>query len=161
MRVRGSGRIIQISSVGGQVAYPVSSSYHAGKWGLEGFSEALSQEVAELGVHVTIVEPGGMRTGFGANARFTQETAAYAPTSVGAFRRVMADAGDDIYISDPAKLAAAVFDTTRAAEPPLRLALGPDAYDQIHRSLRGRLAALEAQEVLARSVTFESAPLHS
>jgi NAD(P)-dependent dehydrogenase (short-subunit alcohol dehydrogenase family) len=108
MRVQGSGRFIQISSVGGQVAFPVSSIYHAAKWGLEGFSEGVSKEVADFDIHFTLVEPGGMRTGFGANAQFTTETPAYKPTAVGAFRRRMANARDDVYIGDPAKFAAAI-----------------------------------------------------
>ena len=56
MREQGGGRIIQISSVGGQVATPVSSPYHAAKWGLEGFTEGVSQEVAAFGIYCTIVE---------------------------------------------------------------------------------------------------------
>jgi NAD(P)-dependent dehydrogenase (short-subunit alcohol dehydrogenase family) len=155
MRIRGSGRFIQISSVGGQVAYPVSSIYHASKWGLEGFSEAVSKEVADFDIHFTIVEPGGMRTGFGANGQFTPETTAYKPTAVGAFRRVMANAGDEVYIGDPAKFAVAIFDTTRTARPPLRLALGTDSYDEIHHALSDRLTALEAQRDIARSVGFD------
>lgn len=155
MRIQGGGRIIQISSVGGQVVYPVSSIYHTSKWGLEGFSEAVSKEVVDFGIRFTIVEPGGIRTGFGANARFTEETAAYAPTAVGMFRRLMANAGDEVYAGDPAKLAAAIFDATLNDDPPLRLALGGDSYDQIHQALRDRLAALERQEVVARSVAFD------
>jgi NAD(P)-dependent dehydrogenase (short-subunit alcohol dehydrogenase family) len=64
MREQGGGRIIQVSSVGGQTAFPVSSAYHASKWGLEGFTEGVSREVADFGVRFTLVEPGSTRTGF-------------------------------------------------------------------------------------------------
>jgi NAD(P)-dependent dehydrogenase (short-subunit alcohol dehydrogenase family) len=154
MREQGGGRIIQISSVGGQVATPVSSPYHAAKWGLEGFTEGVSQEVAGFGIAFTIVEPGGMRTGFASGMRSTTETATYRHSPVGEFRRQMEGAGDAVYSGDPAKLARAIFDTTRDPAPPLRLTLGADAYDMIHEALRRRLEMLEAQRDLARSVAY-------
>ena len=154
MREQGGGHIIQLSSVGGQVAYPMSSAYHAAKWGLEGFTEGVSQEVAEFGIHFTLVEPGGMRTGFQANLKYTDEIAAYKNGVVGKMRRWLAQAGDDVYIDDPAKLALAIFDAAHSPKPPLRLTLGPDAYDTIHEALNDRLKRLEGQEALARSVAF-------
>jgi NAD(P)-dependent dehydrogenase (short-subunit alcohol dehydrogenase family) len=64
LRAQGGGRIIQISSYGGQVAFPGNSMYHATKWGIEGFVESVAQEVASFGIGMTIVEPGGARTEF-------------------------------------------------------------------------------------------------
>jgi NAD(P)-dependent dehydrogenase (short-subunit alcohol dehydrogenase family) len=64
LRDQGGGRIIQISSYGGQVAFPGNSLYHATKWGIEGFAESVAQEVAPFGIGMTIVEPGGARTEF-------------------------------------------------------------------------------------------------
>ena len=64
MRGQGGGRIIQMSTYGGQVAFPGNSMYHATKWGIEGFAESVAQEVAPFGIGVTIVEPGGARTEF-------------------------------------------------------------------------------------------------
>ncbi|MFJ8002323.1 SDR family NAD(P)-dependent oxidoreductase [Streptomyces sp. NPDC096310] len=58
MREQGGGRIIQISSMGGQIGTPTHSSYHAGKWGLEGFTESVSREVSDFDIHLTLVEPG-------------------------------------------------------------------------------------------------------
>jgi hypothetical protein len=69
-------------------------------------------------------------------------------------RRWLAQAGDDVYIDDPAKLALAIFDAAHSPKPPLRLTLGPDAYDTIHEALKDRLKRLEGQEALARSVAF-------
>ena len=64
LRAQGGGRIIQMSTYGGQVAFPGNSMYHATKWGIEGFAESVAQEVAPFGIGVTIVEPGGARTEF-------------------------------------------------------------------------------------------------
>jgi NAD(P)-dependent dehydrogenase (short-subunit alcohol dehydrogenase family) len=64
LREQRGGRIIQISSYGGQVAFPGNSLYHATKWGIEGFCESVAQEVAGFGIGMTIVEPGGARTEF-------------------------------------------------------------------------------------------------
>jgi NAD(P)-dependent dehydrogenase (short-subunit alcohol dehydrogenase family) len=62
LRAQRSGHIIQVSSIGGISAFPNVGIYHASKWALEGFSQALAQEVASFGVHVTLVEPGGFST---------------------------------------------------------------------------------------------------
>ena len=68
MREQKSGCILQISSVGGRLALPGSAAYHAAKWAVGGFTEALAQEVAPFGVKVCALEPGGMRTNWGARA---------------------------------------------------------------------------------------------
>ncbi len=68
MRNQRSGHIFQISSIGGRVAFAGNASYHAAKWGVGGFTEAIAQEVAPFGVVATTIEPGGMRTGFGTTA---------------------------------------------------------------------------------------------
>jgi len=154
MREQGGGRIIQISSMGGQVAIPTHSAYHAGKWGLEGFTESVGREVADFGIHLTIVEPGGTRTGFASALRYTEETTAYRDNVVGRTRRRLEATGDDVLTGDPAKLAAVIFQTTRDPNPPARLALGADTYDAVHTALSERLTALEAQKDLAATVAF-------
>ena len=65
LREQGSGHILQVSSIGGISAFPLVGAYHASKWALEGFSQALSQEVAGFGIHVTLIEPGGYATDWG------------------------------------------------------------------------------------------------
>ncbi len=64
LRAQGGGRVIQLSSYGGQVAFPGNSLYHATKWGIEGFVEAVAQEVTPFGIGMTLVEPGGAHTEF-------------------------------------------------------------------------------------------------
>ncbi|WAP60195.1 SDR family oxidoreductase [Streptomyces sp. S465] len=154
MRERGGGRIIQISSMGGQIGTPTHSSYHAGKWGLEGFTESVSREVSDFGIRLTVVEPGATRTGFASALRYTTASAAYRDTAVGRTRRLLEGADESLFTGDPARLAAAIYDTTRHPDPPLRLTLGSDTYDAVHAALTERLAALETQKELAASVAF-------
>ena len=155
MRVRGNGRIIQISSMGGQCAYPGGSAYHTAKWGLEGFTESVSKEIGRVRDPLHDRRTGRHPNGFrlqhglrhGASGLCRQRGRTHAPFA--------ATADDRVYLGDPAKLAQAIFATTRAAEPPLRLALGADAYDTIHDVLTERLQLLEQQEDLAGAVLFD------
>ena len=154
MRAQGGGRIIQISSFAGQTGYPGGTGYHAAKWGLEGFTESLSQEVAEFGIFCTIVQPGATRTNFGSNIVYANASPDYRDSAVDHFRTYASTADDATYTGDPAKLAQAIFDTTRTNPPPLRLALGADAYRNISDALSERLRALRAQEELAHAVAI-------
>lgn len=154
MREQGGGRIIQISSMGGQVGIATHSSYHAGKWGLEGFTESVSREVRDFNIHLTVVEPGGTRTGFASALRYTTESTVYRDNAVGQTRRHLENADESAFTGDPAKLAAVIYDTTRHPNPPLRLALGSDTYAAVHAALTERLTALEVQKDLAASVAF-------
>ena len=105
MRKQRSGCILQISSVGGRLARPGSTGYHAAKWAVGGFTESLAQEVAPFGVKVCALEPGGMRTNWGARAN--KETPDLLPDyepSVGAVIKALASYwGNEM--SDPAKVA--------------------------------------------------------
>ena len=154
MREQGGGRIIQISSMGGQVAIPTHSSYHAAKWGLEGFSESVAREVAGFGIHITIVEPGGTRTGFVNALNYTAESETYRDGPVGRIRRELREADASALTGDPERIADAVYETTRLDQPPLRLTLGADSYDAVHAALSERLTALETQRAQAESVAF-------
>ena len=78
LREQGSGHIIQVSSIGGISAFPSVGIYHASKWGLEGISQALAQEVKEFGINVTLVEPGGFSTDWsGPSAKRSEPNPAY------------------------------------------------------------------------------------
>src|SRR3954469_5960555 len=79
LREQGSGHLLQVSSIGGISAFQNVGAYHASKWALEGFSQALAQEVAGFGIHVTLIEPGGFSTDWGgSSARHAQPLEAYA-----------------------------------------------------------------------------------
>src|SRR5580693_10248164 len=78
MREQGSGHILQVSSIGGISAFPNVGAYHASKWALEGFSQALAQEVAAFGIKVTLIEPGGFDTDWaGPSAKHSAPLPAY------------------------------------------------------------------------------------
>ena len=144
LRAQGGGRIIQISSYGGQATHPGGSAYHASKWGIEGFMEALAGEVAPLGIGVTIVEPGGARTAFRSrSARLATPLAAYDDTPA-AFVRGVRDLPPAP--GDPAKMARAIIESADREPAPRRLVLGSDAYRFVHDALSARLAEVEAQK---------------
>ena len=91
MRPLGGGRLIQISSGAGQAAFPGLSLYCATKWGIEGFFESLAQEVADFGIQTTLVEPGTIRTDFGASGVLSPELDAYREGPVGMLRKMATD----------------------------------------------------------------------
>jgi NAD(P)-dependent dehydrogenase (short-subunit alcohol dehydrogenase family) len=156
MRLQGSGAIVQISSMGGQVTAPGYSAYCAAKFALEGLSEAVAAEVVPFGVRMLIVEPGSFRTGLlGRSLHAAPPLEMYAAT-VGATRAFI-DREDGRQAGDPAKAAAAIIAALDAEEPPLRLGLGPDAVDAIRAKHEMLGAELERWESLARATTFDDA----
>lgn len=150
LRAQGGGRILQVSSEGGQIAYPNFSLYHATKWGIEGFVEAVAQEVAPFGIEFTIVEPGPTRTNFGAGLDSAPPMAEYENTPSGELRRAFA-AGTFAISGDAAKVVRAMIDSVAVTPAPRRLLTGSDAYERVHQALAGRLSALEAQRGIAYS----------
>jgi len=153
LRAQGGGRILQVSSEGGQIAYPNFSLYHATKWGIEGFVEAVAQEVAPFGIAFTLVEPGPARTDFAAGLVSPPPMAEYDDTPAGAVRRAVTDGSFEL-IGDPAKMAQAMIDSTARTPAPRRLTLGSTSYASIRTALEGRLAELEAQKDVAFSTDF-------
>ena len=152
LRRQGGGRIVQIASMLGQTAYPSMSVYAATKWAIEGFFEALIQEVAPFGIDAILVEPGASRTNFaGSSAVMGQIMEPYEQSHVGDFRRMLAAAGLAAFPGDPRKMAQAIIDAVDQAQAPKRLTLGSDAYAAVHQALTGRLTALESQKELAHS----------
>ena len=137
MRAQRSGRILNVSSIGGYRAGPGFGVYSSTKFAVEGLSESLHAELAPLGVHVTVVEPGYFRTDFLDATSLTAsggEIADYAETA-GRVRRVAADLNHD-QPGDPDRLAQVIVDFADAANPPVRLPLGSDT-----------VAAIEAKHV--------------
>ncbi len=128
MRAQGSGHILNLTSVGGVVSFPGFSAYCASKFALEGWSEALRDEVAPLGIRVTIVEPGAFRTEFAGDANMRPAT------RIDAYRPVIEPVETYLYGSagqqpgDPALAAKVMIQVVESDDPPLRLMLGADAY---------------------------------
>jgi NAD(P)-dependent dehydrogenase (short-subunit alcohol dehydrogenase family) len=120
LRAQGSGHIIQISSIGGIVAFPLLGGYHASKWALEGLTESLAQEVAGFGIKVTTVEPAAFATDWaGSSAVWAQALPAY-----GDFRTAMAARRGSSGAGDPAAAGPALLQIVDADNPPLRVFFG-------------------------------------
>jgi NAD(P)-dependent dehydrogenase (short-subunit alcohol dehydrogenase family) len=149
LRAQGGGRIIQMSSSGGQVADPGMSLYNATKFGLEGFFESLAIEVAPFGIAVTLIEPGGARTSFNDNLVLAAPIAAYQTGIVGQIRGMVTGADPEVVrqaiIGDPAKMAEAIIETAEQSPARRRVVLGSNAHQAITAALRERLADIEAQ----------------
>ncbi|WP_413721372.1 SDR family oxidoreductase [Sodalis sp. RH24] len=154
LRRQGGGRILQISSEGGQTAYPNFSLYHATKWGIEGFVEAVAQEVAPFNIEFTLVEPGPAKTGFGGALITPPPMAEYDATPAGDMRRALAAEAFPI-LGDPVKMVWEIMASVERSPAPRRLTLGSQAYDHLHATLTQRLAALEAQKDIALSTDID------
>jgi NADP-dependent 3-hydroxy acid dehydrogenase YdfG len=154
-RAQGGGRFLQVSSEGGQIAYPNFSYYHATKWGIEGFVEAVAQEVAPFNISFTIAEPGPTKTNFAAGLVSAPALAVYAGTPSGELRRALA-AGTFKIRGDVSKMAQAMMDSMDQPAAPKRLTLGAGAYSSIRAALTERLTALEAQQQIALAVDDET-----
>jgi len=158
LRKQGGGRILQLSSMGGQAALPGGSLYNATKWGIEGFLDAVSQEVGVFGIGCTLVEPGGARTNFRyGSSRLAPKIDAY-DASPASYARRMLEEGTSLPIGDPAKMVRLMIDSVNQHPAPKRLALGSDAYTLMHKQLSERLAELEAQKELAFSTDCAAQP---
>ena len=154
LRAQGGGRIIQISSYGGQFAFPGNSMYHATKWGIEGFVESVAQEVAPFGIGMTIVEPGGARTEFRyGSAQVAELMPIYDDTPAHGFLRML-DPESGLAPGDPARMAACIIESVDVEPAPLRLVLGSQALESTLTTLRKRIAGFEAQTELAASTDF-------
>ncbi|KAA0071520.1 oxidoreductase [Tardiphaga sp. P9-11] len=155
MRRQGSGHVMNISSVGGYAGFPGWGVYGSTKFAVEGISEALAAEVAPLGIHVTVVEPGFFRTDFlddNSLVRTTLEIGDYHAT-VGETRGHAADA-NHAQPGDPSKLAKAFMQLAAAKTPPTRLPLGSDTVARIESKHAFVEKELAAWRDVARSTDF-------
>jgi NAD(P)-dependent dehydrogenase (short-subunit alcohol dehydrogenase family) len=155
LRAQGGGRVLQLSSVGGQVTYPNFSIYHTTKWAIEGFIDSVAQEVVSFNIEFTIVEPGPAKTSFGHGLVCAQPMAVYDDTPAGEFRRGIANAAFSV-VGDPFKMAQAMIDSVDRRPAPARLALGSDTYALVRAALVKRLAALDAQKDIAFSTDINA-----
>lgn len=145
-RKQKSGHILHISSEGGQITYPSASIYHASKWGAEGFFEALGKEVQNLGIKVTLIEPGRIKTEFDNNAVIVEPRIDdYRKTTVGTYLRLLT-MGRFPMIGDPDKVAQMIIKITTDKNSPLRLILGSDSYKNIIRETEKRLQTAKLQQ---------------
>ncbi|WP_108926293.1 SDR family oxidoreductase [Mycobacterium montefiorense] len=147
LREQRSGHIVQVSSIGGITAFPLVGMYHSSKWALEGFSQALAQEVAPFGVHVTLIEPASFDTDWsGPSARHSQPLSAYdeVRAAIQAERsRRWASPGS------PAASAAALLKVVDAEEPPLRVFFGASPLQTAKADYENRLRTWEQWQPVA------------
>ena len=141
MRKQGSGRILQISSIGGRVGNPGLTMYQAAKFGLSGFTEALAKEVAPLGIFVTSVEPGGFRTDWaGASMSYATEIEGYEMVKQ---RTDFFKAGKFVPVGDPEKAAKVMVDLASHPNPPVHLVLGSEAIGILKNADQSRTDEME------------------
>ncbi|MGA1830646.1 SDR family oxidoreductase [Rhizobium wenxiniae] len=155
LRQQGGGRIIAISTYGGQATHPGASLYHASKWGIEGFFDSLSQELAPLNIGVTIIEPGSARTTFREAAAANAGSApdAYNGTPVGMVKAFLSDTSR-MPVGDPEKMASAILESASQTPAPRRLVLGSDAFAAIEKALQARTHELETSRAIAPTTDF-------
>ena len=135
-----------VSSLGGIGAFPMLGLYNASKWGLEGFSEALSQEVTQFGIKVTLIEPGGFSTDWaGSSAVHAKPIAEYDN-----LRNARATRNAGVKSGDPTASSAAILKLVDAKNPPLRLLLGSAATQAAPKVYEQRLKVWSEWEDLAR-----------
>jgi len=156
MRARGSGHIVNISSMTGLVANPPNAYYSSTKFALEAVTEALATEVRPLGIKVTAVEPGAFRTDWATRSMKESGSPITDYTDVAARKDLIKQFADHLP-GDPRKVAEAVLMVTKLDEPPLRLLLGRD----VLKAMRDKIAALSASidewEAVTKDVNFPRA----
>ncbi|HUR08691.1 MAG TPA: SDR family NAD(P)-dependent oxidoreductase [Nonomuraea sp.] len=140
LREQGAGHIIQLSSAAGLIAMPLGAAYHVSKWALEALNESLAQEVADFGIKVTVVEPGGFATRSGknpdplANGHLAEPNPSY-----DALRRRLAGIAGKQPAGDPAAAAQALLKIVDSDSPPLRVLFGQGFYPMIQQVYADRL----------------------
>lgn len=155
MREQGSGHILNLTSIGGLAAVGGFGPYCASKFALEGWSEALRDEVAPLGIRVTIVEPGAFRTEFAGSANMRPDT------QIEAYRPVIEPiekylyGGDGQQPGDPQKAALAMIQVVESENPPLRLMLGADAYGLWEQKRQAEREEFEQWREVGQSTAYE------
>ncbi|MFE1962040.1 oxidoreductase [Streptomyces sp. NPDC059479] len=155
LREQGSGHIVQISSSGGRMTTPGLGAYQSAKWAVAGFSEVLSRELAPLGVRVTVIEPGGLRTDWAGSSMTIPEISEPYRQTVGPMAE-MVRSMDGRQTGDPAKAAQVILGLPDLDEPPVHLLLGSDAYRYVTDSDRARTETDAKWRELTESIDYDS-----
>jgi short-subunit dehydrogenase len=161
MRAQGSGHVLNLTSIGGLISIGGFGAYCASKFALEAWSEALADEVAGFGLHVTLVEPGNFRTEFAGDVNMRPAR------PLDAYRPLIAPIEDFLYgqagrqPGDPAKAAEAMIAVVEDATPPRRLVLGTDAYEALERTYAARAADIARYRALGEATNYPDAEVRA
>lgn len=161
MRHQRGGHILNLTSIGGLISIGGFGAYCASKFALEAWSEALADEVAPLGLHVTLVEPGNFRTEFAGEANMRPEK------QMAPYRPIIAPIENFLYgqhgrqPGDPVKAAEAMVAVVDDPDPPRRLVLGADAYDVLDRTMTARIADISRYRAMGEKTGFEGAEVRT
>ncbi|MEU4634539.1 SDR family NAD(P)-dependent oxidoreductase [Micromonospora chalcea] len=158
MRERRSGAVVQMSSQGGRMSFPAVGSYSAGKFALEGWSEALAGEVAPFGIRVLIVEPSRFRTAFNAADVLNKARQSSIYEGVTGAVRANMEGADGIQEGDPARAARVIRNMLDTPDAPLRLPLGAEAVRNLTRAYRAALDDVEKWASVSESADFPGMP---
>ena len=155
MRKQKSGHIFQVSLVGGRLAVPGNTPYHAAKWAVGGFSDALAMEVAPFGVKVCTLEPGGIRTNWARRAgQNAPDLLPEYEASVGSMLKILRGL-EGRAEGDPRKIADIIVQLANSDEVPVRLILGVDAEKRVQQAEAARATAADKWRHLTVSTVFE------
>jgi NAD(P)-dependent dehydrogenase (short-subunit alcohol dehydrogenase family) len=152
MRQQRRGHVFNLSSISGVLGMGGAALYCASKFAVEGFSESLAQEVADFGIHVTLIEPGVFRTDF-----LDDSSAAFGSVPIEDYTafsekvRASCAAGNHQQTGDPARLGAVLVELANHEKPPVRLLAGSDAYSQVSAKLGRMLGEVEQWRKVAVS----------
>jgi NAD(P)-dependent dehydrogenase (short-subunit alcohol dehydrogenase family) len=153
MRARGSGHIINMSSMTGLVANPPNAYYSSTKFALEAITEALATEVRPLGIKVTAIEPGAFRTDWATRSMKESATPIADYADVAARKDLIKQFADHLP-GDPRKVAEAVLMVAKLDEPPLRLLLGRDVLKAMRDKIAAMSASIEEWKAVTKDVNF-------
>jgi short-subunit dehydrogenase len=154
MRARREGRILNVTSMGGMMTMPGLSYYHGSKFALEGISSSLAKEVRPLGIYVTAVEPGMLRTDWAGRSMVRSERRISDYDAIFNPIREARKARSGQQPGDSTKAGKAIADFLTVAEPPLHLLLAPDAFDYVQKELEALRSEFTAWEAVTRSTNF-------
>ena len=161
MRKQKSGHIFQVSSIGGRLAVPGNTPYHAAKWAVGGFSDSLAIEVAPFGVKVCTLEPGGIRTNWARRAgQNAPDLLPEYEATVGSFLKILRGL-EGRAEGDPRKIADVIVQLANSDEVPVRLILGVDAEKRVQQAEAARAAEADKWRHLTVSTVFEDGRLDS
>jgi NAD(P)-dependent dehydrogenase (short-subunit alcohol dehydrogenase family) len=154
MRKQKNGHIFQVSSVGGRLAIAGNTPYHAAKWAVGGFSDALAMEVAPFGVKVCTLEPGGIRTNWARRGQNAPDLLPDYETSVGSILKMLRSL-EGRAEGDPRKIADVIVKLANSDEVPVRLILGVDAEKRVQQAESARASEAAKWRDLTVSTVFE------